>query len=175
MELSESMYKETEKIIFLFTCTEPTLKALLNELHSVRVNWYNIGLELGIPYTELNCFRKMYSDPSDSLREVLIHWLKTAVDPPPTWEAVVTALRSPLINEMNVAAQLESKYCAPMQNIMDTSNSPIMKAEKSKGTLSFYDLGVTFTLQPSGGIPRQEPRINKFREHLSKFLKVIVT
>ena len=134
--------------MFLFTFTEPTLKALLNELHSVRVNWYNIGLELGIPYTELNCFRKMYSDPSDSLRKVLIHWLKTAVDPPPTWEAVVTALRSPLINEMKVAAQLESKYCAPMQDIMDTSNSPIMKAEKSKGTLSFYDLGVTFTLQP---------------------------
>ena len=53
MELSESMYKETEKM-FLFTCTEPTLKALLIELHSVRVNWYNIGLELDIPYTELN-------------------------------------------------------------------------------------------------------------------------
>ena len=151
----------------IFFTTELTLKALLNELHSVRVNWYNIGLELSIPYTELNCFRKMYSDPSDSLREVLIHWLKTAVDPPPTWEAVVTALRSPLINEMNVAAQLESKYCVSMQDIMDTSNSPTMKAEKSKGTLSFYDLGVTFTLQLSGGIPRQEPRINKFREHLS--------
>ena len=158
--------------MFLFTCTEQTLKALLNELHSVRVNWYNIGLELDIPYTELNCVRKVYSDPSDSLREVLIHWLKTAVDPPPSWEAVVSALKSPLVNEMNVAAQLESKYCAPMQDIMDTSNSPT-KTEKSEGTLSFHDLGVTFTplgYQPSGGIPRQEPRINKFREHLSKYL-----
>ena len=104
--------------MFLFTCTELTLKALLNELHSVRVNWYNIGLELDIPYTELNCFRTMYSDPSDSLREVLIHWLKAAVEPSPTWKAVVTALRSPLVNEMNVAAQLESKYCAPVQNDM---------------------------------------------------------
>ena len=127
--------------MFLFTCTELTLKALLIELHSVRVNWYNIGLELGIPYTELNCFRKMYSDPSDSLREVLIHWLRTTVDPPPTWEAVVSVLRSLIVNEMNVAAQLESKYCAPMQDIMDTS-SPT-KAEKSEGTLSFHDLGVT--------------------------------
>ena len=153
--------------MFLFTCTEQTLKALLNELHSVRVNWYNIGLELDILYTELNCVRKVYSDPSDSLREVLIHWLGTAVDPPPSWEAVVSALRSPLVNEMNVAAQLGSKYCAPMQDIMDTSNSPTMKAEKSKGTLSFYDLGVTFTplgYQPSDGIPRKEPRIYRASE-----------
>ena len=35
--------------------------------------------------------------------------------------------------------QLESKYCAPMQDI----SSPT-KAEKSEGTLSFHDLGVTF-------------------------------
>ena len=176
MELSESMYKETEKM-FLFTDTEPTLRALLKELHSIRANWYNIGLELDIPYTDLNCFRQMYSDPSDSLREVLIHWLQTAVDPPPSWEAVVSALRSRIVNEMNLAAQLESKYCAPMQDIMDTSKSPT-KAEKSKGILSFHNLGVTFTplgCYPSGGIPRQEPMINKFREHLSKFLKVLVT
>ena len=77
----------------------------------------------------------MYSDPSDSLREVLIHWLKTAVDPPPSWEAVVSALRSLIVNEMNVAAQLESKYCAPMQDIMDTSNSQPTKTEKSKGKI----------------------------------------
>ena len=130
--------------MFLFTCTEPTLKTLLIELHSVRDSWYNIGLELGIPYTELNCFRKMYSDPSDSLREVLIHWLKTAVDPRPSWDAVISALRSLIVNETNVAAQLKSKYCPPMQGIMDTSNSPT-KAEKCEGTLPFHDLGVTFT------------------------------
>ena len=155
MELSESVYKETEKM-FLFTCTEPTLKALLIELHSVCVNWYNIGLELGVPYTELNYFRKMYSDPSESLREVLIHWLKTTVDSPPSWEAVVSALRSLIVNEMNVAAQLELKYCPPMQDVMDNSNSST-KAEKSKGSLSFHDLGVTFTslgYQPLGGFPR---------------------
>ena len=116
--------------MFLFTFTEPTLKTLLNELHSVRTNWYNIGLELDIPYTELNCFRKMYSDPSDSLREVLIYWLQTNIDPPPTWDAVVTALRSPLVNEKNMATQLESKCCTPTR---EESNSPITKMKKNKG------------------------------------------
>ena len=51
------------------------------------------------------------------MREILKHWLKTAVSPRPTWEAVVTALRSPLVNEMSVAAQLEAKYCAPIQHL----------------------------------------------------------
>ena len=134
MELSESMYKVTGEKMFLFTCTEPTLKALLIELHSIRVNWYNIGLELGVPYTELNCFRKMYSDPSDSLREVLIHWLKTAVDSPPSWEAVVRALRSPLVNKMNVAVQLELKYCPPMRE--DSNHS--IKVEEDEGIAVGY-------------------------------------
>ena len=131
--------------MFLFTCTEPTLKALLKELHSVRASWYDIGLELDIPYTELNCFWTMYSDPSDLLRKVLIHWLKTAVKPPPSWEAVVSALRSPLIKEMKVAAQLESKYCPPIQDRMDTFNSQPTKTEKSKGTISKIIACVIYT------------------------------
>ena len=73
----------------------------------------------------------MYSDPLDSLREVLIYWLKAK---PPTWDAVITALKSPIVGEENTAAQLESRYCPPLQ---DESNSPT-KAEKSEGTLSFH-------------------------------------
>ena len=65
----------------------------------------------------------MYTDHLDLMREVLIHWLKTSTDPPPTWEAVITALRSPLVNEKNVAAQLESKYCTPSQYMMGKFNS----------------------------------------------------
>ena len=55
----------------------------------------------------------MYTDPLDLMRGMLKHWLKTAVYPPPTWETVITALRSPIVNEETVAAQLELRYCAP--------------------------------------------------------------
>ena len=54
---------------------------------------------------------------------MLKHWLKTAVDPPPTWEAVVTALRSPAVNEKMIAARLEEKYCNPVQPMMGEFNS----------------------------------------------------
>ena len=69
---------------------------------------------MDIPHTTLDCFKQNHSDQSDLMCEVLKHWLKMAVDPP-TWEAVVTALRSPLVNEMSVAAQLEANYCTSVQ------------------------------------------------------------
>ena len=117
--------------LFALHMPEPSLKALLNELHPVCARWYNIGLQLDIPHTKLDCFRQMYSDPSDLMREVLKHWLQTAIDPRPTWRAVVTALRSHSVDEQSVAEQLESKYCTPVQCVMYKSNSPV-KEEKSE-------------------------------------------
>ena len=67
------------------------------------------------------------------MREMLKEWLRTAVDPSPSWEAVVTALRSPLVNEMNVAAQLESKYCAPVQYDMREESSCHTQVEMNEG------------------------------------------
>ena len=117
--------------------TEPNLKALLHELHPVRASWYNIGLELDIPHTEMDCFKQNHSDQLDLMCEMLKHWLKTAVDPPPSWEAVVKALKSPLVNEMSVVAKLESKYCTPIQCMRSESSHPT-KMEKSEGSLLIY-------------------------------------
>ena len=64
--------------------------------------------------------------------EMLKHWLDTAVDPPPTWEAVVTALRSPIVDKKNIAELLELKYCPQTQQNKQDPNSPT-KAEKSEG------------------------------------------
>jgi len=103
---------------------EPSLKALLNELHPVRASWYNIGVQLDIPHTTLDCFKQSYSDPLDLMREMLKCWLDTAVDPCPTWEVVIAALRSPIVDKKSVAEQLESKYCKPVGQKMKESNSP---------------------------------------------------
>ena len=71
------------------------------------------------------------------MREMLKHWLQTAVKPYPTWEAVVTALRSPSVNESYLAQQLESKHCTPQQPIMYKNKSPT-KAEESEGTYRHF-------------------------------------
>ena len=62
---------------------------------------------------------------------MLKEWLKIADDPLPSWEAVVTALRSHSVNEKSIAAQLESKYCVPAP-VMEESNNP-NRMEKSRG------------------------------------------
>ena len=113
----------------MLSSVEPTLKELLNELHPVQTNWFNIGLELGISHVTLNSFKQMNTNPLELMREMLIHWLDRTVDPRPTWEAVVKALRSPIVEMHHVAEQLELKYCAPVQCTKEESNSSIRMEE----------------------------------------------
>ena len=131
---------QTDNTEYAFLHTEPGLKELLNDLHPVRASWYNIGLELGIPYTTLDCFRQNHSDQSDLLREMLKHWLDAAIHPHPCWAAVVKALRSPIVHKQYIAEQLESKYCAPVQHTREKANSPTKKVERSEGTLACSSL-----------------------------------
>ena len=105
---------------------------MLNELHPVRASWYKIGLQLDIPHATLDCFKQNYSDQTDLMCEMLKHWLDTAVDPSPSWEAVVTALRSPIVNKKIIAELLELKYCPQIQQVKEEPSNPT-KVEKSEG------------------------------------------
>ena len=118
---------------------------------------------MDIPHTTLDCFKQNYSDQTDLMCEMLKHWLDTAVDPPPSWEAVVTALRSPIVDKKNIAMQLEAKYCAPEQCMRDKSNSSTT-LEKGEGiaiTIIFYDL--RFHLQ-SPALPRPFSGVKRLTE-----------
>jgi len=72
--------------------------------------------------------------------KMLRKWLD--VNPHPTWEVIITALRSPSVNERKVAAQLEAKYCIPVQHMTEEPNSPT-KIETSKG-IAFSAVPITF-------------------------------
>jgi len=52
--------------------------------------------------------RSKYNDPGDQLREVLRTWLTTSDNP--TWQAMVQALKSPVIEEPRLARELQQKY-----------------------------------------------------------------
>ena len=65
----------------------------------------------------------MYSDQLDLMREMLTYWLDTTFDPHPTWETVVKALRSPVVDQKNVAEQLELKYCTPVCLMIKSKSS----------------------------------------------------
>ena len=63
------------------------------------------------------------------MHEVMRHWLDAAVNLPPTF---VTAFKSPTVNKKKVAEQLESKYCATVQCMIEFTNCST-KVEKRQG------------------------------------------
>ena len=81
------------------------------------LNWHGMTL------------KQMYLNPSELMREMLVCWLKTAIDPHPSWEAVVAALRSPSVDAQHLAEQLESKYCTL---ILAESNNPITSQDREE-------------------------------------------
>ena len=85
--------------------TKKDLVKVRGLLYDVRRKWYDIGLELGIPATELDNIKIQYhNDLDDCLREVVRMWLKSC-DIPPTWQALANALQAKAVNEKALAAQ----------------------------------------------------------------------
>ena len=83
------------------------LGELQNELHDISSKWYNLGVQLRIDIGQLDNIRKDNLD--ECLREMLKIWLKQ-VDPHPTRNALIDALKRRVINEHQLASQLEKKY-----------------------------------------------------------------
>ena len=88
----------------------PTLPDLLKELLSkVASKWENIGILLGIDDGPLSKIKAdNHGESGDCLREMLRVWLKK-VDPPPSWNLLVDALKS--LGEEKLAQELRKKYC----------------------------------------------------------------
>ena len=83
----------------------------------MHASWYKIGLQLDIQYPDLDVIECNYPDSKNRMHEMLRHWFCNLV-PGPTWKAVVTALRSPVVDMNHLAEQLELKYCKPVQRTM---------------------------------------------------------
>ena len=89
---------------------ENDLRCVFGELLDVSDKWFNLGLELQLCVGTLRRVRNQYTDLSEALREMLLHWLMM-VDPPPTWEGLACALESRTVGEPRLAERLRTKYC----------------------------------------------------------------
>ena len=86
------------------------LSTVRNEIHDVRTKWYDIGVELKVKISTLKSIEARYGDAKDCLREVITEWLKA--NDHPTWKSLVDALKTRVIDEPKLAAELEAKYCS---------------------------------------------------------------
>ena len=93
-----------------------------SEIFSVRDKWYDIGVELNIPYTTLNVIEKdCPNNCADCLRKMLVAWLSSD-SPPPSWSGLVEALSSEPVGEKRLAREICSKYCATQEETICPSN-----------------------------------------------------
>ena len=78
--------------------------------------WFKMGLALKLRDPVLNGFaKKHYDDPDECYCEVLKEWLHNV--PNPTWENVVTALRSESVRRSNIADKVAKDHYPHMQNV----------------------------------------------------------
>ena len=83
------------------------LGVVQEELYGARTHWYNIGLKVDTLDTiRITCS----GEPSECFREVLKRYLQR-VTPLPSWRSLVEALRSPTVDQPQLAEKVERKYC----------------------------------------------------------------
>ena len=75
---------------------ENDLNVVYESVFYARAKWYNIGLKLNIPCSDLEVYRNLR--PDDALRDILRYWLRRT-NPAPTMNKLIEALRSPTVVE----------------------------------------------------------------------------
>ena len=108
--LSESLTVERALLSMDHGLSLDDLAQVLEELHNVSPWWYNIGLQLKLSPDTMDKIKGEESDSNVQLREMLKVWLKR-VEPTPTWEALVQALKTRSVGRGQEANKLEEKYC----------------------------------------------------------------
>ena len=75
---------------------ESDLGEVYESVFHARARWYNIGLKLNLPSSDLEVLKNL--SPDEALREVLRSWLQRT-NSAPTWSRLMEALRSPTMGE----------------------------------------------------------------------------
>ena len=81
------------------------MRLLLNDVTCVR-RMYELGLQLGVPESDLDDIEVDYQYVADRRRETLRKWER--IDEQPSWSKLVKALVA--INERRVARNISEKY-----------------------------------------------------------------
>jgi len=87
------------------------------EIFASHFKWQNLAL----PTSSLDDVSvKHQCDPPECFHEALKEWLKR-VKPPPPWETVAAAMRSPTVGEPHSAEKVEAKHIHPQHSLPQPS------------------------------------------------------
>ena len=82
-------------------------------IHDASESWFNLGSELGLKQTTLLFIETNNFDVWSRFQTMLFEWLK--INPPPTWEALIAALKKDSVGLSNVAKIVE-KECGAVDS-----------------------------------------------------------
>ena len=85
--------------------------------------------------TDLDTIKKDHENINEYFSEMLTLWLKR-VNPPPTWSALVEALKEPAVGFEDLARQVEDKFLHQSNSVSDTTDSG--QATGTTGEYSTY-------------------------------------
>ena len=108
--------------------TVDDIKAVRTEIWEARSDWLDIGIELGLKVADLDAIKENnHGNVEKCFSKMLIQWLRRT-NPPPTWSAMVEALKQPAVGFKHLADQVESKFLVddhePKQKIRRTGSGP---------------------------------------------------
>ena len=86
------------------------LATLVNELHEVTADWYDLGVQLRMEKTDLDAIK--LENMKECLRRMLYLWLTKTTPSPPSWQRLVDTLSSPAINRPALAEKIKRTYCS---------------------------------------------------------------
>ena len=84
----------------------PTEYELLNLLADISNLWCEIGLSLKVPYNILGDLKHSPEGNAIKLSEIIHSWLTTTESHLITWETVIDAIKSPIVNNITKANAL---------------------------------------------------------------------
>ena len=92
-------------VFFAGKLTIGDLGNVLEAVWEARVNWFNIGLKLGISVGTLDSIEATGQNPDKCLTAMIKDWLKNG-KPKPSWAQLAKALKSPMVGYAQLAEQL---------------------------------------------------------------------
>ena len=121
--------------------TSGDLKKVLDSLWEARTEWFYIGIQLDMRTSDLKVIKKDHDEAGLCFTEMLTDWLKR-MHPPPTWEALVDALKSQTVGYEQLADTIQKTHCKKSKsnyNTFNTPNHPILQSDsKNNGLLLLF-------------------------------------
>ena len=89
--------------------TESDAANILEELTEAQNSGNLLGFMFNIKPSEVEAIQAMYQNPKERLCQIILAFLRQA-EPPPTWRAIVNALRSKTVNLRALAKSVEKAH-----------------------------------------------------------------